>query len=300
MLQFGIKASLAPRIATPHKVHLRLRSRPSCQGGSDHGRRSSEASHSASRSCVASSALASQSAQRDELRRQDLSQPRARGAARALLPRLPAPRGKRARRVPRRRGRDPAAGTNGRCGSSSVPHALRSRSRQHQLGIQLRTLYEQGDVDPLAVVFGAASLSKGFEQPRRPDPDRGREPPGSGRDAGRPAAAPPRPAALASDAAPAGPIARVGASRPTQPRGHGRRPHLVHRLASLRAPDDRRRAASSRARAPPRRSRRRSPAAAADTRRRHRRGGGRKMVVSATCYILKGTTASGCRSGRAS
>jgi 3D (Asp-Asp-Asp) domain-containing protein/peptidoglycan hydrolase CwlO-like protein len=35
--------------------------------------------------------------------------------------------------------------------------------RQRELAFQLRTLYEQGEVDPLAVVFGATSLEKGLQ-----------------------------------------------------------------------------------------------------------------------------------------
>ena len=35
---------------------------------------------------------------------------------------------------------------------------------QRQLAFQLRTLYEQGEVDPLAVVFGAASLDTGLQK----------------------------------------------------------------------------------------------------------------------------------------
>ena len=51
--------------------------------------------------------------------------------------------------------------------------ALRSEQRaarvtlagaQRQLALQLRTLYEQGEVDPLAVVLGATSLSNGVRQ----------------------------------------------------------------------------------------------------------------------------------------
>ena len=34
---------------------------------------------------------------------------------------------------------------------------------QQQLALQLRTLYERGEVDPLAVVFGATSLGKGLQ-----------------------------------------------------------------------------------------------------------------------------------------
>jgi 3D (Asp-Asp-Asp) domain-containing protein len=35
---------------------------------------------------------------------------------------------------------------------------------QHQLGLNLRTLYEQGTVDPMAVMLGAKSLAKGLGQ----------------------------------------------------------------------------------------------------------------------------------------
>jgi 3D (Asp-Asp-Asp) domain-containing protein len=36
--------------------------------------------------------------------------------------------------------------------------------RQRQLALQLRTLYEQGEVDPIAVLFGATSLETGLRQ----------------------------------------------------------------------------------------------------------------------------------------
>jgi 3D (Asp-Asp-Asp) domain-containing protein/peptidoglycan hydrolase CwlO-like protein len=35
---------------------------------------------------------------------------------------------------------------------------------QHQLAIQLRTIYEQGTVDPIAVLFGATSLGSGLQK----------------------------------------------------------------------------------------------------------------------------------------
>jgi 3D (Asp-Asp-Asp) domain-containing protein len=35
---------------------------------------------------------------------------------------------------------------------------------QHRLGVELRALYEQGNVDPVAVMLGAASLTKGLRQ----------------------------------------------------------------------------------------------------------------------------------------
>ncbi|HJQ50081.1 MAG TPA: 3D domain-containing protein [Gaiellaceae bacterium] len=38
------------------------------------------------------------------------------------------------------------------------------RSGQHQLALELRALYERGDVDPMAVMLGAASLTKGLRQ----------------------------------------------------------------------------------------------------------------------------------------
>jgi 3D (Asp-Asp-Asp) domain-containing protein len=37
-------------------------------------------------------------------------------------------------------------------------------SGQHQLALELRALYEQGNVDPVAVMLGAASLTKGLRQ----------------------------------------------------------------------------------------------------------------------------------------
>src|SRR5690349_5237241 len=38
------------------------------------------------------------------------------------------------------------------------------KSGQHQLALELRALYERGNVDPVAVMLGAASLTKGLRQ----------------------------------------------------------------------------------------------------------------------------------------
>lgn len=161
---------------------------------------------------------------------------------------------------------------------------------QRQLAYQLRLLYEQGEVDPLAVVLGATSLGKGLR-----DLDYLRES-----------------AAESSNAV----AATLAAERRLL---HMRRTlaadarRLTRSLASARAAEDSLVAAAAgkstlvaalRARGGAVEtagllSSARAAAAKSQTIGGHAPPpqpppkGGRKMVVSATCYILKGTTASG-------
>jgi len=168
--------------------------------------------------------------------------------------------------------------------------ALRAESRtaavtlaaaQRQLGLQLRTLYEQGDVDPLAVVLGATSLQNGL---RALDDLR-----------------------LAADES----KRIVTMTRAAQRRlfharrtlaSHARR--LAHLLAAAHAAE--RMLISTAASKSAYVASLRAPntagllaTAQAATNKSQQYGhdppppGGRKMVADATCYILKGTTASG-------
>jgi 3D (Asp-Asp-Asp) domain-containing protein/peptidoglycan hydrolase CwlO-like protein len=158
-------------------------------------------------------------------------------------------------------------------------------SAQGRLALQLRTLYEQGHVDPLAVMFGATSLSQGM---RKLDDLR-------------------HVADTSSRV--------VGATRAAEHRLlHARRTLAAHakRLAGLlvaaRAADQSlSSAAASKAayvaslRAPDKAELLSTAQAATDKSQTigHSKPppppptGGRKMVADATCYILKGITASG-------
>ena len=159
---------------------------------------------------------------------------------------------------------------------------------QRQLAFQLRMLYEQGNVDPIAVVFGATSLAKGLRELdylKRVADERRR------------VVATTRAAArrllharqtLASDAHR---LARSLAS------ARAAEQSLMSTAASKSAY-----VASLRARAVDTAGLLSSAQSATDTSQKIGHGhppprppppGGRKMVVDATCYILKGTTASG-------
>lgn len=155
---------------------------------------------------------------------------------------------------------------------------------QRQLALQLRTLYERGQVDPLAVVFGATSLEKGL----RALDDLTR----SAHESEGVVAA-----TRAADR-------RLLLARRTLA-SHARR--LAHSLSSARAAEQS--LASTAASKSAYVASLRGDAAAllssaqsaAQTSEKFASGtppqpppkDGRKMVVSATCYILKGTTASG-------
>lgn len=160
---------------------------------------------------------------------------------------------------------------------------------QRQLALQLRTLYEQGEVDPLAVVFGAASLEKGL----RALDDLSRSAAESSRAVAATRAAERRllhaRRTLGSDAR------RLARSRSS---ARAAEQSLTSTAASKSAY-----AASLRAAGTETAGLFSSAASAATKSQTIGRGdtpppqpppkGGRKMTVSATCYILKGTTASG-------
>jgi 3D (Asp-Asp-Asp) domain-containing protein/peptidoglycan hydrolase CwlO-like protein len=160
---------------------------------------------------------------------------------------------------------------------------------QHQLGVQLRALYERGDVDALAVVFGATSLSKGLHHldylTRIADQSRQvlartREARQRLLQARRTFASDARRLArsLASAQAAQQSLAATVAGRTAY-------------IASLRARAGGLKTSSlvSSAGAAQKKSQKISGGHTSAPPPR----GGRKMVVSATCYILKGTTASG-------
>ncbi len=162
---------------------------------------------------------------------------------------------------------------------------------QRQLALQLRTLYEQGEVDPVAVVFGAASLGKGL---RELD------------DLTRSAAESTRVVATTRAAE-----RRLFRARRSLTTGAKR---LARSLASARAAEQSLTStatskssyvASIRAGAGAAEAAGLLSSAQSAVQKSRKLGhghtpppqpppkGGRKMVVSATCYILKGTTASG-------
>ena len=161
---------------------------------------------------------------------------------------------------------------------------------QRQLAFQLRTIYEQGEVDPLAVVFGASSLRKGLRElddlklsaaentrvvatTRAAERRLFRARRTLTSDAKRLARS------LASARVAEQSLARTAASKSSY-------------VASLRTGAGAAETAGllSSAQAATQKSRKvghgRTPPQPPPK-------GGRKMVVSATCYILKGTTASG-------
>lgn len=158
---------------------------------------------------------------------------------------------------------------------------------QQQLAFQLRTLYEQGDVDPVAIVVGAGSLSTGMQ--RLDDLDR--------------SAAQNSRIAAASRAA----ERRLVSARRTLASDARR---LAHSLSSARAAAlylasaaASKSAFVSSLRGNP--TELLSSAASAVEKSQQYSGtptqsppkSGTKMSVSATCYILRGTTASGLPTG---
>ena len=159
---------------------------------------------------------------------------------------------------------------------------------QRQLALQLRTLYEQGEVDPLAVVFGATSIENGLRDldDLKRSTDASEQTIAATRAAGR----------------------RLLHARRTLTFDARR---LARSLASARAAEQSlaSTAASKSAYVASLRGDtaelRSSAQSAAQTSQQFGNGTppqpppkvGRKMVVSATCYILKGTTASGLPTG---
>ena len=161
---------------------------------------------------------------------------------------------------------------------------------QRQLAFQLRTLYEQGQVDPLAVVFGATSLRNGL----RALDDLRRSAAESTRVVAMTRAAERRllraRRTLTTDAKR---LARsLSSARATEQSLASTAASKSSYVASLRAGAGSAETAGLLS----------SAASAAEKSRKVGHGrtppqpppkGGRKMTVSATCYILKGTTASG-------
>jgi 3D (Asp-Asp-Asp) domain-containing protein/peptidoglycan hydrolase CwlO-like protein len=166
---------------------------------------------------------------------------------------------------------------------------------QRQLSFQLRTLYEQGNVDPLAVVIGATSLGTGLsalDNLRRTAAE-------SGRVIAETRAAKRRllhaRRTLASDAQRlAGALASALAAEHSLAAAAASKSAFV---ASLRASSGSAETAGllSSAQSAAKKSREIGPVHAPPP--TPPPSGGRKMVVSATCYILKGTTASGLPTG---
>jgi 3D (Asp-Asp-Asp) domain-containing protein len=161
---------------------------------------------------------------------------------------------------------------------------------QRQLAFQLRTLYEQGDVDPIAVVFGATSLGKGL---RELDDLKRSAAEGSRVVAATRVAARQLLRARRTLAADARRLARSLISAQAAERS------LASTTASKSAFVASLRAGASAGETAGLLS---SAGSAAKKSRKIGHGhtppppppkSGRKMVVSATCYILKGTTASG-------
>ena len=163
---------------------------------------------------------------------------------------------------------------------------------QRQLAVQLRTMYEQGGVDPLAVVIGATSLGTGLREldDLRRSAAEGRRVIAEARAAERRLLHTRR--TLASDALRlAHSLSSAHAAEESLARSAAAKSALV---ASLRA------SAGSAATA----GLLSTAGAAAKTSQTIGPGqtspppkGGRKLTVSATCYILKGTTASGLPTG---
>ncbi len=166
---------------------------------------------------------------------------------------------------------------------------------QRQLAFQLRTIYEQGQVDPLAVVIGAASLGKGLQQLD----DLKRSAAESSRVIAETRAAERRllrtRRTLASDARRL--TRSLASARAAEQSLAGAAASKSAFVASLRA--------GAGAAATTRLLTRASVAAKRSKKIAHSHTppsqpppkSGQKMVVSATCYILKGTTASGLPTG---
>ena len=162
---------------------------------------------------------------------------------------------------------------------------------QRQLAFQLRTMYEHGAVDPLAVVFGATSLGKGLRQ--LDDLNRsaaeGKRVIAETRAAERRLVETRR--TLASKAQRlARSLSSARAAEASLSSSAATKSALV---ASLRASAGSARTAGllSTAGAAANKSQTIGPPPQPPSK------GGRKMSVSATCYILKGTTASGLPTG---
>jgi len=162
---------------------------------------------------------------------------------------------------------------------------------QRQLAFQLRTLYERGNIDPIAVLFGATSLSEGLRELddlKRSTAESSQVVAATRVAAGRLLRAR---QTLAADAQRlARSLASAQAAEQSLTTAAASKSALV---ASLRASASAGETAGLLS----------SAGSAAKKSRKIGHGhtpppqpppkGGRKMVVSATCYILKGTTASG-------
>jgi 3D (Asp-Asp-Asp) domain-containing protein len=166
---------------------------------------------------------------------------------------------------------------------------------RHRLGLNLRTLYEQGNVDPLAVMLGSTTLTKGLRQlddlQRVTDQAR--------RIVIATTAA--RTRLIASRTQLAAEERRLSASlaaaRAAERKVAGAAAVKAAYVSSLRT-KERLRAAQVRAvvhtaHAVQQKSQRLQPAAAQPP-----ASGGRRLVVSATCYDLPGTTATGMPVGK--
>ena len=170
------------------------------------------------------------------------------------------------------------------CGAARATLA----ATQRQLAFQLRTLYEQGQVDPLAVVFGATSLGTGLQSSTTSN--------GASPQAARSSPRHAPPSAGSSTRGEHSPRIRSGSLVRS-------RPHAPPSRASPAPPR-----ASRPRRLPPRRLRPNMLSSAQSAVQKSQKYGsgtptqpppksGTKMTVSATCYILKGTTASGLPTG---
>ena len=162
---------------------------------------------------------------------------------------------------------------------------------QRQLAFQLRTMYEQGAVDPLAVVIGATSLGKGLREldDLKRSATEGRRVIAETRAAERRLLHAQR--TLASDARRlARSLSSARAAEESLSSSAATKSALV---ASLRASAGSAKTAGllSTAGAAANKSQTIGPPPQPPSK------GGRKLSVSATCYILKGTTASGLPTG---
>ncbi len=162
---------------------------------------------------------------------------------------------------------------------------------QRQLAFQLRTMYEQGAVDPLAVVIGATSLGKGLREldELTRNAAEGRRVIAATRTAERRLLRTRR--TLASDARR---LSRsLSAARAAEDSLVSSAAAKSALVASLRASAGSAETAGllSTAGAAAKKSQTVGPPPQPPSK------GGRKLTVSATCYILKGTTASGLPTG---
>ena len=150
MLQFGTKRFAAADECS-HKFDIGYGPRGRGTATLDHGLPGSRPSRSRR---ARPSFVRAWPRRRRTRRRSTPWRPASTSSARALRARQPPRRHARPRRLPRDRGRRATPGTPG------VEIRLREAratlaGAQRRLAFQLRALYEQGDVDPLAVVFGA-------------------------------------------------------------------------------------------------------------------------------------------------